>query len=421
MSFRTRLQKATFRSIPFFVRKHDYSGGRRLVKHEYATTDTLYIEDLGRQEDTYAIKAFVIGSDYDLERDRLEKALLESGEGVLIHPYLGRLTVQVQSFSLKEKSIEGGMAVFDITFLRSGEAPALPELSPKEAIPALQAQALTATNEDFEENYQGGGLAGKLLARTKSALSVASLAMKRVMRGTKVAEATLGEVAHKLEVFDKEVNDILKTPQAITGALGGVAHKLNDILKTPQAITGALGGVYSALFGIKNTLENADPVGNAKANLQALRVNRLLREQEKSKPSKTAPTSNELAIQALQERTEAIYAASLLTQTNPTTTLELETSLSFVEDWLEEVGSTDNRELFESLRELRLGIRRAMMVDYQHLLELTAIHIDTPIPSAVLAHKLGMSEADLIAINNPPNPLFMRGDIQVFKGGLNDA
>src|SRR5581483_7499883 len=45
------------------------------------------------------------------------------GGGTLIHPYLGPLTVKVDTFRMKETQEEGGKATFDMVFLDAGEEP----------------------------------------------------------------------------------------------------------------------------------------------------------------------------------------------------------------------------------------------------------------------------------------------------------
>ena len=123
MSWHDSLQEATFRGVPFQYEDHNLQGGRRVASHEFPLLDTPYTEDMGRKQRKYTLNALVVGKDYDIERDELLEALEEAGAGLLIHPYLGRLMVVVESYTLNESTRKGGMASFAIQFVESGELP----------------------------------------------------------------------------------------------------------------------------------------------------------------------------------------------------------------------------------------------------------------------------------------------------------
>jgi len=125
MSWRDRLRPATFRGIPFRVRAHDAGGSRRVVVHEFPGRDTPLVQDLGRGTETTALQAYIVGLDYDLDRDRLLEALAERGPGELVHPYLGTLRVQVTGYQLEERTDEGGLAIINIAFVEAGDGTAI--------------------------------------------------------------------------------------------------------------------------------------------------------------------------------------------------------------------------------------------------------------------------------------------------------
>ena len=61
LSWRERLQPASFHGVPFEVRGHDLSTGRRGLLYQYPQRDRLYFEDLGRKAREIVVEAFVIG------------------------------------------------------------------------------------------------------------------------------------------------------------------------------------------------------------------------------------------------------------------------------------------------------------------------------------------------------------------------
>ncbi len=119
---RTDLRPASFRGVPFGVTSDSLDTGRRTVKHEFPGREKPYVEDLGRKTRGFSIEAFVVGADYADRRNELLTALEEPGSGTLIHPYYGELTVQVEEVSVKHSALDGGMAIFSITFVEPGSA-----------------------------------------------------------------------------------------------------------------------------------------------------------------------------------------------------------------------------------------------------------------------------------------------------------
>jgi len=107
------------------VEAHDSTGSRRVVVHEFPGRDTPLVQDLGRGTEGTTLRAYIVGTDYDLERDRLLEALGERGPGELVNPNLGTLHVQVTAYQLEERTNEGGLAIFTIGFVEAGDGTAI--------------------------------------------------------------------------------------------------------------------------------------------------------------------------------------------------------------------------------------------------------------------------------------------------------
>ena len=122
MAWRDNLLDASFRGVEFGVNDTEAPiAGRRLAVHEYPGRDEPFVEDLGRRTKRWEIEAFVVGDEYADARDALIEACDMPGPGELVHPYLGSLQVACTACSLVERTREGRMARFTLSFVEAGE------------------------------------------------------------------------------------------------------------------------------------------------------------------------------------------------------------------------------------------------------------------------------------------------------------
>ena len=88
MGWIDRYRQAEFRNIKFYIPNVEGQGGRRNVVHELPERDTPFVQDLGRKGRRFSIEAYVIGENYDIQRDSLITVLERKGSGKLIHQLL---------------------------------------------------------------------------------------------------------------------------------------------------------------------------------------------------------------------------------------------------------------------------------------------------------------------------------------------
>ena len=119
--FSKRLRKASFKGVSFEVESSGLTFGRRTVTHEYPQRDKPYVEDLGKATRTFTLQGFVIGDDYIAHAKRLIKVFEENGPGILVHPWLGKLTVHAIDTPSVTWDLSLGYARFTMTFLEPGE------------------------------------------------------------------------------------------------------------------------------------------------------------------------------------------------------------------------------------------------------------------------------------------------------------
>ncbi|WP_438443612.1 DNA circularization protein [Escherichia coli] len=122
MTWKDRLQDASFRGVPFKVEDESSGVGRRVETHEYPNRDKPYTEDLGRVSLRPSLTAYVVGEDCFDQRDRLIEALNKPGPGTLVHPVYGEMSVCVDGeVCVSTSRSEGRVVRFDLKFVEAGE------------------------------------------------------------------------------------------------------------------------------------------------------------------------------------------------------------------------------------------------------------------------------------------------------------
>lgn len=118
-TWRDDLLPASFRGIKFLIEQAAVPVGRKGQLHEYPQRDEPFFESLGKQTQVHKVSAYVIGDDCFERRDKLLEALEKEGPGELVHPWLGRMLVDVGECDLTHSRTEGGMARLELTFYPS--------------------------------------------------------------------------------------------------------------------------------------------------------------------------------------------------------------------------------------------------------------------------------------------------------------
>jgi prophage DNA circulation protein len=116
MGWQDRYTDASFRGVKFYVRRANASSGRDMAVHSYVNNDKHDYEDTGKKPLSYSITAFVLGEDYDIQRNKLEEALDTKGPAILQHPYRGKIKVVVEKWNCTEVDTQGGIATYVISF-----------------------------------------------------------------------------------------------------------------------------------------------------------------------------------------------------------------------------------------------------------------------------------------------------------------
>lgn len=210
MSWKDKLQPASFRGVAFHVEGDDRSGGRRLQVHEYPQREEPYAEDIGRAAREINLTAFVIGAEYMAARDRLLTALEASGPATLVHPWYGAILMAVKEYRVTHTRDEGGMCRFQITLVEAGSV-SYPQVT-------VSTQAATCESADT--------LAQASVQDFSTAFSVEGQPAPVYESALESFSGALDTVAERLRFVDSQVTRVTR---ALNGDLGALLGKPGDL------------------------------------------------------------------------------------------------------------------------------------------------------------------------------------------------
>ncbi len=173
LSGMSRPRTGYFREAPFRVDSYEHESGRRHEVHEYPLRDEALPEDLGRKTRRIRFNAYVIGLDWEAQRDRLLEACEQEGCGLLLHPWLGEFQCLCGSVRVSE-SRSGGSYIcqFELEFVEDGgfEYPESRE-NPDRGVYSAAEAAFPASAAGFAGSYAVAGFAGFVAADASAAVA----------------------------------------------------------------------------------------------------------------------------------------------------------------------------------------------------------------------------------------------------------
>src|SRR3954462_10743768 len=105
---RKRLTRASFRGIKFYIDEFSVESSRRVFKVEFPRSEKFSTEDMGKGIRSYNVNGFILGADFEDQRDDLLDACEEPGPGTLDIPYFDTLPVHCTSVRTSETTLSGG-------------------------------------------------------------------------------------------------------------------------------------------------------------------------------------------------------------------------------------------------------------------------------------------------------------------------
>jgi prophage DNA circulation protein len=252
MSWRDRLQPASFRGVPFFVLTDDAEFGRRQVTHTAALVDVPTLEDLGRAADIFQIEGYLVGEDYDLTMQELIKAIRDTpGEGRLVHPRYGEKSVGASGFRIRHDSKEGRVCRFTVTFGEAGELSQPTESTDGPNVLAGRADAISeVSQESFVDRFVTDGF--PQYVRDSAAGTLTSLG-EYLAEPTAFASSTYSDVAgvfSKVNGYAAGAIDFVSDNVAeYTQSVGGFLGDINELVSSPGDLASRVTGIIRSIRG----------------------------------------------------------------------------------------------------------------------------------------------------------------------------
>jgi prophage DNA circulation protein len=388
--YKDKLRSASFRGVPFGVLEAETESGRRTQIYEFPQKDVPYVEDLGRKARNYVITAFVCGTslnpDYMDQRDNLIGVLEQEGPGVLVHPYLGELTLQVLTFRVRETKDDGGMASFSITFAETGAI-----LYPT-----------TSNNAAADVSSNAGNLAALLVnGMTGFSASAANLAQN--------AANDINNAVNMIRSVTTPFMRVIKNADQINRSLNGIMTNVSVLIKTPGNLADSFMNVISSFQNTIDTMLAFNAVNAVVNSFQSIYSGRTY---ENSATGVQQKANDTLMVQMLV-LSGASTAALIATQIQYTTVEQADEIASAVDAMIDFViYSVTDDNIYQAVIDLKVALHQAVPSNSAVLKTIQSYQVKNSIPALVLCYQIYGSLDnfdDLINRNDISNPACIPG------------
>lgn len=416
MTWRDRLQRASFRGVRFFVDGSTGTRGRRVTVQRLAGGTAPVVQDSGSEPREFDVSAYLFGDDYDLARDQLETALSEPGTGALVIPTRGSLTARItRGPSTTESKAQGGYCTLRFSVLIEGDvvSPARTQDTSHQTREAAAA-VRTRAREDLVGRTSTEGLTTRQLNRIADVVALGSSAIARTNRLLSSAVAPVTSITRQLDAFTQNAVTLLSTPAlfaTIVIDLMGTAFAIPDLIVQGAADLAGAPATFVPFFRGRI----ARQVDRAAAAFRGL-----------GEPY--GKKSSALEQQAEENRTAVatMYRAlSVASTADAYADLEFDSSTFALQaygrtlaeiDSIQQAGASDP--LCGALDDLRAALGRHVYDTLAELPEAILMQARLPVHVLLIAHQLygdARYEADITVRNNPRDPNSMQGWFEALR------
>lgn len=392
----SRSSPARFRGVVFLSDSHDAKGGRRLAVHDLPGADVPVVEDLGAASGGWKVNAYFVGADYDLARDKFLGVLNTPGAEWLMHPWLGRLWVRPQAWSVHESTDKGGFCTVSVDFVPGGGEIPTPEPDVADTASSNVGKMMSASQKAFALAKLSSTSMNKFLAVVSGRLDN----LRNMLALAQLPLTLAQEVQQTISGIKGDLAELMAMPGRYAVALGdlfvmlgssadklALAAGLSSVLDLP-ASDGQL-GLVRMLSGVSGDALGGDfggvlsGVSDSLALRQALAAESVLR--------------SELALGSAAELSLVDYAAAE----------DRDAALASVTSGIDALLPSMPDAVFQAALTARTSVIEALSA--QDLLPAVSREIYRPTPAVVLAYQLG-SDASVFARRNAfIHPLFVSG------------
>jgi prophage DNA circulation protein len=410
-AFWSQLKPASYRGVAFGVISGQARFGRRNALHEYPFRDTPWVEDLGRQSRRIMVTGFLVGDDVIAQRERLVAACEKPGDGKLIHPTLGELTVSLMDFSVNEYREKGRAFELHFVFVEAGK-----RLFPSDEVNQTQAigDAADATSAAATSTWTDA--INQLITQrtiphvTGSVSDWVSAAITAGQSATNLQHLTaalsgnfgrmLGLSSGAQQVFST-VGNLIAAGASARASIALAASTLNTAAK--QVSSSSLASFASDAQALADAVRTAAPTP-ADALRGMLSMSTV--------QGKTA--GSEQLTGDLFRRIAVAGAAKASADYQPSSSDEAQQVRSQVtaaiDAEIDVAGNQGDDDVYTALRAMRAQVVKDMNAKGAALPGLITVTTNQPLPALALAQRLyrDYTRADeLVKVANPRHPAFM--------------
>ena len=390
MAWKDNYRKGSFRGVMFDVETIESSYGRRQVTHEYPALEKPYTEDIGKAYNEFTVDAHLVGDEYQTARDALVKACRdEAGPGILVHPYLGEMSVVCRHIRIVETSAEGGLCVVSMLFIEAGEILYPSTITDSTSVVDSSATATEAASESaFLQKYDVPGLPDFIAGAAADQLIEFG---QFFSHGLGAIDAALDEASE----FVREVDDLVAfagsiatNPALAFGSLSSIILKARRIYVDAEIVMHRLSDAFSADY----------VGGSATPNRQKQRDN------YRAISSAIRQIAIAEAARDVVRNDYASYQDAISARDRITTRLDTESE------------TTDNDDVYLALSALRSAVVRSIPAPEKQLPRLLEYTPPVTVPALLLAYQLyadASLDAEIVARNHIRNPCFIPGGVPI--------
>jgi prophage DNA circulation protein len=419
VSWRDRnLQPGSFKGVRFHFEQTSGTGGRRVTLKRLAGGGIVPV-DLEDEPDEFEITAFVVGEDYDLQRDALERALKEGGTGPLVLPRRGSVRARVtrgpQTTEIRE---EGGYCTIRFSiFVEEGDVSGL-RAAPDTAVQLKTASAAVATAAKADAGSKSTkGFSRTQLERASGLVQAATTAIRRVNRFSASLLTPVTSLTRDLDALNQGAIVLMSTPSLFATTLIDLIFTAYSLPQT--AINGVdrlagIPGIATTAFGQGRAARMVDRIASAFRSF--------------GEPFGSASGGSSAQVRAEEVRMASarlVRAASISAASAAYADVNFDSATFAVAvlgrtiaeiDQLQQLEPPDD--LFAALDDLRAALALHIYETASRLRETIIADVRKPVPALLLAYVLygdATQEADIVARNALSDPAFVQGRIEVLR------
>ena len=370
-----QIRPASFRGVGFQVDTHAVSAQVRGDVYELEDTTKGQVLGLGARR--HRIEGFIHGEG-SVARSLALRAALEIGEGVLVHPLYGELTVQIGQFSVESDRTRHERFSVSFEAVEIDPAPYVPLPDPDSLLEAAVAAARRSALDDFLDAFAvAGDLADSVLDEAEAIVNRGLDGVAAALSAVADARAAVARIAE----IKADVRALLLAPQKFADAVLALFADIADLFALQRSVSPEV-----------PVLDSYPTASDAQADTNAVAVRQLL------------------AIGALVRGAELFPGWSF---SSSTAAIASAGDLASAMQSEEEIATPDIAAALADVR-VALGVAAASVAG--DLVPIESVTLDEPESAVLLAHRLyGDPDRadDIVERNDAADPGALIGSVNV--------